>query len=166
MATITRSTHSARDNWRTPPAWFAKFSQQFGPFDVDAAAEAHNALCPVWLGPGSPVAEDALAIPWAGLGRRVLSRVFLNPPYSRAYAFVEKARDEARAGHATTTLLLPATTDTRWFHHFVYDAPCWHWYPGVEVRFIQGRVGFLRPDGSTPEHGPNFGSVLVRFLAA
>jgi DNA (cytosine-5)-methyltransferase 1 len=159
----TATPPAERDRWRTPPAWFAKLAHQYGPFDLDAAAEAHNALCPRWLGPGSPLAEDALAVHWGGLGA-TLPRVWCNPPYSLARQFVEKASAEARAGRARTTLLLPATTGVRWFQQCVWDAPARRFRIGVEVQFVAGRIEFLRPDGATAGT-PTFASVIVTFLA-
>lgn len=170
-ATPTTTEESERDCWRTPPDLFARLDKEYGQFDIDAAATATSALCSIWLGPGSDHAEDALAGAWTW-GRltdwryldtgRVL-RVFLNPPYSRCKAFVEKAAWEAQCGHARTTLLLPATTDVQWWHRLVWDNAARRFRPGVEVEFLK-RVKFLRPDGSSAG-GPTFGSVVVTFLA-
>lgn len=152
-----------RDCWRTPPSWFAKLSQRYGPFDLDAAAQSHNALCPLWLGEGSVIAPDALGddVRWVN-GSPRLTRAFCNPPYSRARAFVGKAREQARLGIARTTLLLPATTGVRWWHECVWDGPARRFRDGVEVQFVAGRIEFLRPDG-TSAGTPRFDSVIVTF---
>ena len=143
---------------------FERASRRYGPFDIDAAADASNHLCVWWYGPGSPIIEDALAGPWAPSSwwGDHAARVWCNPPYSMTAAFVAKAAAEAEAGRAQTTLLLPSTTDVRWWHRHVWAdlGP----RPGVLVEFLSPRVRFLRPDG-TVAGSPNFGSVLVSFLA-
>jgi phage N-6-adenine-methyltransferase len=150
-----------KDRWRTPPEVFARAAGRYGPFDLDAAATLDDRLCPAWLGPESPLGEDALAVSW-GIAEDGVTRAYCNPPYSKNGAFVAKAAEEAEAGRAQTTLLLPATTDVRWWHRHVWQDTTQR--PGVLVEFLSPRVRFLRPDGSA-SGSPNFGSVLVTFLA-
>jgi hypothetical protein len=57
-----------------------------------------------------------------------------------------------------------ATTEVRWFHEWVVEPKYGSVRPGVVLYFPTGRVRFLRPDG-TPAGMPNFGSVLITFLA-
>src|SRR4029453_5834070 len=94
VAAVVRTTtpDDEKDVWRTPASLFARAARRYGPFVLDAAAEAHNALCARWLVPGSPPAEDALTGPWGEGG----ARVWCNPPYSLAGLFVAKAEAEAR----------------------------------------------------------------------
>ncbi|MGN6564389.1 MAG: DNA N-6-adenine-methyltransferase, partial [Thermomicrobiales bacterium] len=119
-----------------------------------------------------PLAVDALApdthwqVPY-GIGGRP-PRVWCNPPYSRGMVaqFVCKAANETRQGFVrSATLLLPATTDVRWWHRFVWDGERGRFHRGVEVEFLTPRVRFLRPDGSVAGT-PNFGSVVVTFYGA
>jgi len=147
----------SKDTWRTPPDLFRAASYRYGPFDLDAAADHDNHLCDLWLGPGSQIGEDALAVEWGSRIVDKVRRVWLNPPYSMNKQFVAKAAEEAREGRAQTTLLLPATTDVRWWHEFVEAKP------NVLVELLSPRVRFLRPDGSLAG-SPNFGSALVTFL--
>ena len=85
---------------------------------------------------------------------------FMNPPYSRCREFMAKAALETHNGH-TIVCLVPARVDTRWFHAHVYDASTRHWYPGVEVRFVQGRLKF----GCTgkPQKSAPFPSLVIVF---
>mgnify|MGYP001588489338 CR=1 FL=1 len=62
---------------------------------------------------------------------------WLNPPYSDLIAWVHKAFQESRR-RATVVCLVPASTDTRWWHAYSRYA---------EVRFLKGRVRFVRMDG-------------------
>lgn len=60
-------------------------------------------------------------------------RVFCNPPYGRELAkWVKKCYDESE--HALVVMLIPARTDTRWFHDYIYGK--------AEIRFIKGRLRF------------------------
>jgi phage N-6-adenine-methyltransferase len=162
----SRTPQAERDRWRTPRETFEYASRRYGPFDLDAAADETNHLCGLWLGPGSEIAEDALAAEWGPVSSATMPerpvRAYGNPPYSITAKFVAKAWAESVAGRAQTTLLLPATCDVRWFHEYAWSdlGP----RPGVLVEFLPRRVRFLRPDG-TPAGSPTFGSVLVTFLA-
>jgi phage N-6-adenine-methyltransferase len=169
-ATPSTTVESERDCWRTPPELFARLDAIYGQFDLDVAAQEHNALCPLYIGPGARgrhplLPEDALTADW-GLTRRdgCGPRVWCNPPYSQVARFVALARDHAaRRRVRSVTLLLPATTDVRWWHDLVWDGAARRFRPGVEVDFLR-RVKFLRPDGSAAG-GPTFGSVVVTFRA-
>ena len=78
--------------------------------------------------------------------------VFCNPPYGREIGkWVCKAYEEAQAG-TSIVLLIPARTDTSYFHVFIYGK--------AEVRFIRGRLRFTDEDGHTADHAP-FPSMLV-----
>lgn len=74
----------------------------------------------------------------------------MNPPYGREIGkWVKKAAESARGG-ATVACLLPARTDTRWWHEWVI--------PYAEVRFLRGRLKF----GGSNNWAP-FPSALVIF---
>lgn len=124
-------------NWRTPQAMFDGLNDEYE-FTMDGASEAGNGL----IARASTV-ENPLS--WEG------ERVFCNPPWSDIRPFVEMA---ARADLAV--LLVPARTNSRWFHHAL-DL-------GAVVRFFPGRVKFVRPDGSEgPGHNSPVDCVLLVF---
>jgi len=78
----------------------------------------------------------------------------MNPPYGRGqdvYSWVKKAYDTAQAG-GTGVCLLPASVDTKWFHHFVLKA--------AELRFVRDRLWFSL-DGTAAR--ANHGSIVVVF---
>ena len=128
------------DEWETPDSLFQELSREFH-FTLDAAATMINRKCLAYYGPDCPVAaqRDALAIDWhAGEGA-----IWLNPPYSMVTRFVAHAAKQAARGE-TIVLLLPARTDTRWFHQYIYNKP------GVEVRFLKGRLKFEGASSSAP----------------
>lgn len=107
------------DLWATPKLFFNMLNEEFH-FDLDVCALPENAKCAEYFTPE----VDGLAQDWTG------RRCWCNPPYGRQIGrWVEKA---ARA-KALVVMLLPARTDTRWFHDFIYGK-------GAEIRFIKGRL--------------------------
>jgi site-specific DNA-methyltransferase (adenine-specific) len=76
--------------------------------------------------------------------------VFINPPYSKIAQWVEKAFNEARNKNAVCVLLIPARTDTKYWHQFIMKAN--------KITFIKGRLKF----GSMKTAAP-FPSCVVEF---
>lgn len=60
--------------------------------------------------------------------------VFVNPPYSKIKEWVKKAYEEAFKPNTIVVLLIPARTDTKYFHEYIYNRS--------EIRFIKGRLKF------------------------
>jgi hypothetical protein len=91
--------------------------------------------------------DDGLALPWHG-------RVFVNPPYGREIEhWTRKMRAEwARGTVVELIALLPARTDTAWFHTLIADtdAPI--------VCMMRGRLRFVDQRSSAP-----FPSMAVYF---
>lgn len=141
----------ASDEWSTPRDLFASLDAEFG-FGLDAAATAKNALCSCYRGPDhySPEFRNGLVFRWA-------PSTYVNPPYSQCGPFIAKAAEEARAG-ATVVCLVPARTDTRWYHAHIWDREANRFRPGVEVRFVKGRLKFGDSTNSAP-----FPSMIVIF---
>jgi len=84
------------------------------------------------------------------LGHTHTHTVWCNPPYGRQIGkWVEKAYNESLQG-ATVVMLLPARTDTKWFHDFIYGK--------AEIRFIRGRLKFGDSKNSAP-----FPSMVIVF---
>ena len=136
-----------RQDWRTPPWLIRLLEGEVGPFDLDGAATAENAVCKHWIGPE----QDALSVEKVGT-----LRVFLNPPYGRGggglSAWVETAIRWWGWG-AEVVALLPASTGSRWFGRVVETAD--------EVRLIRPRLPFLDAEGRPARS--NIGDSLVAF---
>ncbi len=129
---------SKTDLWETPQDFFDDLDLEFH-FDLDVCALPKNAKCGRYYTPE----EDGLAQPWEGT-------CWLNPPYGREIGrWVKKAADSATGG-ATVVMLLPARTDTRWFHDYIYGK--------AEIRFVKGRLKFGGAKNSAP-----FPSMVVVF---
>lgn len=118
--------------WQTPKALFKHLDTAAGGFAVDAAANKQNALIERYYGPGSPLGEDALAIPeW-------LSPAWCNPPYGKGITkWVDKFLEQGQLG-VSTVALLPAYTDRHWWYEKIVQ-------PGADIIFLVGRVQFERP---------------------
>ena len=138
------------DEWATPQAFFDALHAEFR-FVFDASASHHNAKCGIY----ATREDDALALAWRV--RSVDGAVWMNPPYSRVREFMAKAAAEAGNG-CTVVCLVPARTDTRWWHESVWNTTQHRPRPGVEVRFVRGRLKF---GGATA--GAPFPSVVVVF---
>ena len=125
---------SASDEWATPLAFFMALDAEFH-FDLDVCATAANHKCVRFIDP----AVNSLTVAWHTHGRVG----WCNPPYTKgqAAAFMKKALEE-RAYGFTTVLLLPARTDTRLFHQYVWDAQTHHPRTGITLRFLPGRLTF------------------------
>lgn len=148
------------DEWSTPQDFFDALHAEFG-FLIDAAASRSNHKCPTWFGPDHDIEDihlrDALCLDWFGRMPSRVAIVWLNPPYSKCREFMAKAAAEAKKG-CTVVCLVPSRTDTRWWHEHVWDRDTHQPRPGVEVRFIKGRLKF----GGAPAGAP-FPSVIVVF---
>lgn len=82
--------------------------------------------------------------------------VFCNPPYGREVGkWVRKAYEEAQSG-TTVVLLIPARTDTTYFHDYIYGK--------AEIRFVRGRIRFEDEDGTIYAPAP-FPSMVVIYNA-
>ena len=143
----------ATDEWATPQDTFDALDREFR-FALDAAASDTNHKCESYM----TQEMDALACDWfSSLPLMGPWAVWLNPPYSKGREFIAKAAEEARKG-CTVVCLVPSRTDTRWWHEHVWDREQHKPRPGVEVRFIKGRLKF---GGATA--GAPFPSVVIVF---
>jgi len=140
MNSVLYSSQSV--HWPTPKALLEQLDREFH-FDFDP--------CP--LGEPEKDGSAPLFTSWAG------KRVFCNPPYNRGIAkFLERACEATVA-----VFLLPARTDTKWFHHIVLPN-------AQEIRFIEGRLRFGEAKNSAPfpsllaifRHGQDSGSRPAR----
>jgi site-specific DNA-methyltransferase (adenine-specific) len=117
---------SATDLWATPQDFFDKLNSEYG-FTLDPCATEANAKC----GKYYTKREDGLRQDWGG------HVVFCNPPYGRELPkWVEKAYNESKKPGTTVVMLIPARTDTRYFHDYIYHK--------AEIRFIKGEIKVWR----------------------
>lgn len=142
--THTLSSSGRVQDRTTPRAFFLQLDAEFH-FTLDAAADETNHLCQRYFS----IQEDALARDWPGV-------VWCNPPFSQCNAFVRKGAREAEKG-STVVFLVPARTDTSWWHDVVLRH--------AEVRYIRGRLkyGGGSADPSVKLTSAPFASVVLVF---
>lgn len=130
-------------NWCTPQKFFDKLNAEFH-FILDVAATKQTAKCANFFTPET----DGLSQSWDYGGS-----VFCNPPYGREIAsWVRKAYEESKKTNHPIVLLIPARTDTSYFHDYIYGK--------AEIRFIRGRLKFTDKDGNGNAPAP-FPSMVV-----
>lgn len=141
MANFDKNRFDSKSvEYETPQKLFRPLADEFG-FQIDLAANKDNAKCGRYFSKE----DDALKQAWEGI-------CWCNPPYGRELPqWVKKAYQSARMGKATTVMLIPARTNTAWWHDICMKG---------EVRFVRGRPKFN--DG---KHGLPFPLAIVIFRA-
>jgi len=115
-------------DFRTPSSFYNELDKEFN-FNFDPC-------------PPNPK-FDGLKIAWK-------RRNFINPPYGRQIGlWIKKAYEESLKGKLCV-LLIPARTDTRWWHDYIMKSK--------DIRFIKGRLKFSNYNNSAP-----FPSCIVVF---
>ena len=124
---------SKTNEWATPQAFFDELNKEFN-FTLDPCATPQNAKCARYF----TKELDGHSQSWRG------EIVFCNPPYGRDLSkWVAKAYTETLSGGATlVVMLIPARTDTSYFHDYIYKKH--------EVRFIRGRLHFNESKCAAP----------------
>jgi len=119
---------SLSPHWATPKWLYEELNKEFN-FNDDP--------CPLH----SEI--DGLYRSWGG-------HTFVNPPYGRKIGdWIKKGFEESKADKVIV-MLLPARTDTKWFHDYCLKAQ--------EIRWIKGRLKFGEAKNSAP-----FPSMIVVF---
>lgn len=127
---------SITDLWSTPQKFYDKLDEEFH-FTLDPCSTNENHKCVRYF----TQEQDGLSQNWDN------ETVFMNPPYGRE---ISKWVEKASKTNGTVVCLLPARTDTRWFHDFIYGKS--------EIRLLKGRLKFGENKNSAP-----FPSMVVIF---
>lgn len=124
--------------WETPIELFRQLDDEFG-FELDVCALPETAKCKRYFTPS----DDGLTQSWNGM------TCWMNPPYGRSIIdWMRKAYEESQRG-CTVVCLVPARTDTEWWHQYAMRG---------EIRYLRGRVRFGEATSSAP-----FPSAIVIF---
>ena len=99
---------SKSDEWATPQSFFEELNEEFH-FTLDPCANSENHKCDKWFNKE----QNGLSADWGG------DVVFCNPPYSEIEKWVAKAFYESRKDNTVVVLLIPARTDTKYFHNYI-----------------------------------------------
>ena len=132
---------SNKDDWATPQDFYDKLNAEFH-FTLDPCADDKNHKCDIYY----TKEQDGLSQNWGG------QTVFCNPPYGSKSTgnWIKKCAEESKKPNTTVVMLIPARTDTRAFHEYIYGK--------AEIRFIKGRLKFGGSSNSAP-----FPSMVVVF---
>jgi phage N-6-adenine-methyltransferase len=136
---------SDRQDWGTPPSFISWYTERIGhQFNLDAAASAENAKADHYY----TIEDNSLDREWWG-------HVWLNPPFGRELPqWLEKCAEQIKNPMVHSIhVLIPARTDTKWFHDIVMPN-------AYLVYLIKGRFNF-RFDEATPGANAPFPSMLV-----
>ena len=128
---------SESNEWSTPQTFFNELNKEFN-FTLDPCATKENTKCAIFY----TMEDDGLSKSWDN------EIVFCNPPYGREIKHWVKKASEATGG--VVVMLIPARTDTTYFHDYIYNK--------AEIRFIRGRLKFGGHTNSAP-----FPSMIVIF---
>lgn len=133
--------YSSKSNeWSTPQYLFDKLDREFS-FTLDPCDTDGNAKCDKYF----TVDDDGLIQDWSN------DIVFMNPPYGREIKYwVQKAYEESLKG-ATVICLIPAITDTIYWHDYIFGK-------ASDIRFLKGRLKFGESKNSAP-----FPSAIIVF---
>lgn len=130
---------SKTDLWATPIEFYRKYDEKFN-FALDVCATDENAKCDNYF----TEKIDGLTQDWTGHGN-----VWMNPPYGREIIHWMKKAYESSLEGATVVCLVPARTDTKWWHEYAMKG---------DIEFIRGRLKFGNAKNSAP-----FPSAVVVF---
>lgn len=128
---------SATCEWETPQEFFDRLNDQYH-FDLDVCATPENAKCERYF----TREQDGLDQEWSGC-------CWMNPPYGKEIGNWMRKAYERMFGGATVVCLVPARTDTAWWHDYAMKG---------KITFIRGRLKF----GGQKKPAP-FPSAIVVF---
>lgn len=131
---------SNSNEWATPAATFRELDAEFH-FNLDPCSTDENAKCKQHY----TLKDNGLAQDWGGC------RVFCNPPYGKEIGkWVRKCYEESQKPDTLVVMLIPARTDTSYFHDYIYHK--------AQIRFLRGRLHF-----NESLQGAPFPSMIVVF---
>ena len=97
--------------WATPKNFFNELNNEFH-FTLDPCATELNHKCDKYY----TIKENGLEQNWKG------EIVFCNPPYGKEISkWVKKCYEEHKKNGITVVMLIPARTDTSYFHDYIYE---------------------------------------------
>lgn len=139
---------SVDQTWNTPPEVIDPIVAAFGAITLDPCSNDRS-IVPARLAWTLERDGDSLVRIWPARGR-----IYVNPPYKRALPdWIRKVSEvyAARRGQLEIIMLVPARTDSRWWHAAIDG--------GALVGFWRGRIRFLGARGS--RYGALFPSALL-----
>lgn len=142
IMTKTRKADPSIQTMRTPPWLFNKCQDIIGePFQLDAFASPHNALCTEFY----TEEDNALEKPWK-------SPTFANPPFKLMGQVMEKACYEWQEHKVQSAIVGLTGCSQQWFHKYAIHAT---------IYVPDKRIQYLTPDGTTTQNANRDSMVYV-----
>lgn len=136
---------SRKMEWRTPQDFFIQLDSKYH-FTLDPASTDENSKCINHFTED----DDGLRQSWEG------HTVFCNPPYGRGIIkWVKKGYEESQKPNTTVVMLIPARTDTKYFHDYIFGK-------ATHIEFIRGRLKFEDENGVAGDSAP-FPCAVIEF---
>ena len=135
---------SNSNEWGTPQDLYNKLNNKYK-FTLDPCCTKESAKCKKYY----TIEDNGLLQDWSN------EIVFMNPPYGREISkWVKKAYNESKNNKATVVCLIPARTDTIYWHDYIFPN-------AYDIEFLRGRIKF-EVDGVAKDPAP-FPSAIVVF---
>jgi phage N-6-adenine-methyltransferase len=155
MADFDRNRFQSKNQeYATPPELFEVLNSEFS-FTLDVCADEENRKVDKYYSKN----ENSLIQDWIGI-------CWMNPPYKDLKTWVLKAYEESIKHGSTIVCLIPARTNTSWWHDYCMKG---------EIRFIKGRPKFEGCKHGLPqplaivifggEHRNNYKSVNLQLIS-
>ena len=133
---------SDKNYWETPQTFFDELNKEFN-FTLDVASTDENAKT-----------KNHFTIESDGLSKKWKGNVFCNPPYGKEIGlWVKKAYEESLTNDGVIVLLIPARTDTRYWHDYIFGK-------AKDIRFLKGRLKF-ELNGEAKQSAPFPSAVII-----
>lgn len=115
---------SKTNEWSTPQEFYDRLNKEYQ-FTLDPCCTKETAKCDLFF----TKEDDGLNQSWEG------HTVFMNPPYGREIKdWIKKAYQEGNKPNTIVVCLIPARTDTSYWHKYCMKAS--------EIILIKGRLKF------------------------
>lgn len=137
--------YSSKSNeWGTPQELYDKLNNKYK-FTLDPCCTKENSKCKKFY----TKKDNGLSKSWKN------EIVFMNPPYGRDIKlWIEKAHYEYLFNNATVVCLIPARTDTSYWHEYIFPN-------ATKIEFLRGRIKF--EINGVAKHPAPFPSAIVVF---
>ena len=137
MGNFNNKFESAKQEWETPDEIFDILNDEFS-FTFDLAADSNNAKVINYF----TKEQDAITQEW------IEDVNWLNPPYGGTSKnslknWVKKSYEQTQKYDNTIVLLIPARTNTNWWHQYCMLAD--------KIYFVKGRIKFVGAKYGLPQ---------------
>jgi len=139
---MTRQNNTdLKDVWQTPD----EILDMLRPIDIDPCAGPNTNIGTI----NYTKEDDGLSQDWWG-------RVFVNPPFSKKTAFLEKAVEESD-NCDVIFVVTPDSTDVKsWWHGYIAEHADYIW-------FSKGRISYINPETGERGDSPTIGTAISIF---